>query len=182
MPKIGNITYGKTLEKTSIRDQGRQFIFCQCPVCDKTRWLSMRETNKTGISRCQSCCGKDISSKWLPHGRGDKSPHWKGGKTLHHQGYIICWISENDPYYPMATHKRRGGGTIFEHRYVMAQSVGRCLTRQEHVHHRNGAKDDNRIENLELISQSNHILYKSMCSHCSLREEIKQLKKRLLMT
>lgn len=42
-----------------------------------------------------------------------------------------------------------------QHRYVMEQSIGRSLLPEETVHHVNGVKVDNRIENLELWS-SNH--------------------------
>ena len=64
---------------------------------------------------------------------------------------------------------------ILEHRLVMAQFLGRCLTPREHIHHKNGNRSDNRIENLELISQANHNLITTFCDDCKVKKENRKL-------
>ena len=62
------------------------------------------------------------------------------GKHLDRHGYVI-----------LARGRKRGYGQP-EHRAVMEQMLGRELLPHETVHHKNGKRDDNRPENLELWS------------------------------
>lgn len=48
------------------------------------------------------------------------------------------------------------GKRVREHRYLMEQKVGRKLTKNEHVHHVNGDSLDNNLDNLEILTNSEH--------------------------
>lgn len=49
-----------------------------------------------------------------------------------------------------------GAGYALEHRLVMAKALGRFLETDEHVHHVNLDPTDNRLDNLALVTPSQH--------------------------
>lgn len=83
--------------------------------------------------------------KLLP--RGDKNWRWKGGRWITFEGYVMIYCKDH-PY--------SRGGYILEHRLVMEKKLNRYLEPYEVVHHKNGIKDDNRPENLDLMIPSTH--------------------------
>jgi hypothetical protein len=66
------------------------------------------------------------------------------GYIIRHGGYVTLHL----PNHPLANKT----GTVYEHRLVMAEHIGRWLNKNENVHHKNGNRKDNRIKNLELWS------------------------------
>ena len=74
--------------------------------------------------------------------------NFKGGR-INHQGYVRLWM----PTYKWGTTAK---GYVLEHRYLMEQHLGRQLDRWEHVHHINGVRSDNRLENLAVVMNNKH--------------------------
>ena len=97
-----------------------------CPVCGET-FERPHGKSRTYCSRTCAMTGRNRQ------GQGKSHPE---GTTINHSaGYI---------------QQKRDGVWVMQHRLVMEQVIGRPLTPDERVHHRNGKRDDNRPENLEL--------------------------------
>lgn len=118
-----------------------------------TTWTVLgydRKKNKSHQWFCRCRCGREssIRSSSLFNGRSltCRSCSKDKGGFLDKKGYNV--VHRDHPNNWMS-------GQMFEHVWVMSEHQGRPLTEGETVHHINGVRNDNRLENLQLRS-SNH--------------------------
>jgi HNH endonuclease len=106
-----------------------------CPACRSRNDCTCGNRKQSKSETCWSC--------WLEKGQADSANHyWKGGRTTHQAGYLMVRIRDHP--------RAKTNGYVFEHIVVMEWMLGRAMLPDESVHHRNGVRDDNRPENLEL--------------------------------
>jgi len=175
MTQIGYIQFGRDIGK---KDKRRRFIWAACPQCGTERWVVYRPSSDKHIhQRCAKCSGLEIALKFLhhlKHGEGETNTNWRKGRILRTDGYVMVYVAPND-FFSNMTDKRK---YVMEHRLVMAKHLNRCLLSWEVVHHKNGIRDDNRLENLELFPSSyKHDALSRMAAHIKkLEREIEKLK------
>lgn len=96
--------------------------------------------------------------------KGDKNPRWKNGKR-NSRGYIFILNPEH--------HRAEKGGYVMEHILVFEKATGIEVPKDCCVHHINGNKQDNRIENLCLMTRKAHTLL----HHCGTNRSLEAKKK-----
>jgi len=119
----------------SLRKNGTTY---ECPICHNQMYVqpSILKSKKNGIKYCSMICKTEAMK------RGDTNFGFKdegADKTPNIRKRI-------------QVNKQR----VYEHRYIMEQHIGRKIEKGEHVHHINGNPKDNRIENLQVLTASEH--------------------------
>lgn len=122
-----------------------------CPYCQVGRWIAIRTLRNQAAhpnykGSCRQCYRK------LPKASNFRTRRNPLGRRISKQnGYVQLGknaISDDD--LPMFDQMRGKAGGVSEHRWIMAKHLGRPLTAQELVDHRDGHHDHNEIDNLRL--------------------------------
>lgn len=101
------------------------------------------------VSKWLKDAGVEMRAKGFA--RGENHPGWVGGRHESPDGYARVWVPGDSPFASMAQkHGACSGGYTLEHRMVMAEYLGRPLEPSETVHHIDGDKMNNHIDNLQL--------------------------------
>lgn len=104
--------------------------------------------NASTVARYVRDAGVEVRPAGFRHGEDHHA--WVGGRHLSEDGYVRVWLTSDDTLYEMAQKHSKNGGYVFEHRLVMARSLGRVLEDHETVHHIDGNKQNNALSNLQL--------------------------------
>lgn len=137
---------------------------------NQTEWNNELNFTKGTIAKYVSRYGIDVTTKFIEEKLKDKNTNFdyirnllRGDLEFVEQSKGKLWeiqkiVSCGDykfavvPNHPNATKH----GYVLLHRIIMENHIGRILDADEVVHHKNFDKNDNRIENLELMSRSEH--------------------------
>lgn len=178
--KIGTI---KRRDQVGLKGRA-MVVWLACKKCGKERWVMYNSHRKKNV--CAKCRSRQtIKAKAMNlanhrtdckchrcrigkgYFKGSNNPMWNGGVKQLTTGYIMIYVPDNHKFASMRAYD--GGNYVMEHRLVMAESLGRPLTKTETVHHKNGVKSDNRLENLELWATKHHSgqrVSEMNCPHC----------------
>ena len=143
------------------KQRQQHHVIVECEDCGNERLVNVHDIRPYRVPSglCAKCRGIAHYSQ-LNNKRGTQAKTYKGPKRVGVGGYIEVALFPGDEFYEtMYSRSSKGEGYVryvFEHRQVVAKHLGRPLQTWEHVHHIDGSKQNNSIENLELVDNKTH--------------------------
>lgn len=123
-----------------------------CDKCGHEQWVNYWNINRKDIHICRSCSCKNTAKtrKNNPWNKGKKqSPRNVGNTYINNNGYVEVWVGKH-------TDKDMAGGYQREHRVFVELDIGRRLNNGELIHHVDGDKTNNNLNNLALCEGDFH--------------------------
>lgn len=117
----------------------------------KRRYLERQKVAKYG----PEAAGVDMRGRHGNHATGSANGRWGGERRITAHGYIAVRVPVDQPH-AWGPKRLKRFRYAYEHVLVMMGHIGRPLADNEVVHHKNEDKTDNRLENLELTTISEH--------------------------
>ena len=130
---MGEVIYG-----FQINEKTKYLIWIQCKTCKKYCWVAINKET------CKICS------------YNENKPFYSRRKQS--KGYNLIKLPNDDTLSEMCNDRRVNSVWVLEHRYVMAKHLGRVLKISEQVHHKDGNRQNNDIDNLELCLIGEHII------------------------
>jgi hypothetical protein len=100
------------------------------------------------------------------HNPGNGRPTAVGATNINKSGYVLEKVDRSWKFWGLMAGQGAAGTWIMQHRKVMAEHLNRALLASEQVHHINGLRSDNRLENLQLVQGAHGSGVQMRCQCC----------------